>query len=66
MISQARAKFVFLALSVSVVVMDQITKHVVDALLEYSQLLELFPALALQFSYNTGAAFGGFNCCFLL
>jgi len=44
-------------LSGLVIALDQLTKHLADALLAWNQPLHLLPSLNLTLVYNTGAAF---------
>ncbi|EGH00229.1 Lipoprotein signal peptidase [gamma proteobacterium IMCC2047] len=52
-----RGKLIWLWLSVVVVVLDQLTKYLASANLEYGRPVELLPVFDLTLLHNTGAAF---------
>lgn len=52
-----RGKLIWLWLSVVVVVLDQLTKYLASASLEYGRPVELLPVFDLTLLHNTGAAF---------
>ena len=51
------ANLKWLALSVLVIVLDQWSKHAVEAVFSYGEFREVFPFFNLRLAYNTGAAF---------
>ena len=50
-------KLIWLWLSLLVVVLDQLSKHLATAFLEYARPVELLPVFDLTLLHNTGAAF---------
>lgn len=57
MTSLKDGKLVWLWLSVLVVVLDQLSKQLATALLDYARPVELLPVFDLTLLHNTGAAF---------
>ncbi|QEY62746.1 signal peptidase II [Metapseudomonas lalkuanensis] len=56
--SRVWSKSGFLLVSLIVIVVDQLTKYMADASLEFGRAVAVLPFFDLQLSYNTGAAFG--------
>ncbi|MEZ5524865.1 MAG: signal peptidase II [Pseudomonadales bacterium] len=54
---QVTGKLVWLWLSLLVIMLDQLTKHLAVAFLDYARPLELLPVFDLTLLHNTGAAF---------
>lgn len=57
MTSQSSGKLIWLWVSLLVVVLDQVTKQLATAMLDYARPVELLPVFDLTLLHNTGAAF---------